>query len=458
MVEILFGKVPLDIAGTLYRNGPGMFRRTNARVGHFFDGDGRVDSIRFSKGTVTPLSKFVETEHFVVEQELDTFLYRGAFGSTYRKGQAFEMKNPSNTSVVFRSHGSPLLSMWEGGAPYEMCPETLETQGISAAFGASPRRSLFTTGLSAIDEAFQLGGWGVGAHPTRFKGRTTFLLTQVSLGHTTLKFHTTEDVTNSTVDELSVRLNGFTHVHSFSETEKYFVVCATPFTFHVGDFLFHNKGIQHTVSHTHHQPSSMVFIDKATKKITNIRMFPFYATHFLNAFENENGVVTVKCTGCVRLNLEDVPDIRFYTFTFDVLNGFMLSYQRVYDHLSEFPVMSQGLTGKYNRYSYFSSASTKHSALNTYTRHDAETHTVEHFDISSRLKNNLKRDPIFYLEPVLVRGDVSHIEYLLGTHLCRRGPLLSLTDAASLDTVCVLLLRGVNPFPLHSTWAPHPTQ
>lgn len=455
MVEILFGKVPFDIQGVLYRNGPGLFRRSNSRVGHFFDGDGRVDRIRISKGTVTPLSKFVETEHFVVEQELDTFMYRGAFGSTYRKSHAFEMKNPSNTSVVFRSSpGAPLLSMWEGGAPYELCPQTLTTRGISAAFGASPRRNVFSTGLKSIDDAFQLGGWGVGAHPVQYNKRTTFLLTQISMGHTTLKFHTTDDATNTTVDELSVRLNGFTHVHSFGETDRYFCFVATPFSFHVGDFLFQNKGVQSCVTHNHTQRSSMVFIDKATRKVKTIAMFPFYATHFLNAFEDDSGTVTVKCTGCTRLTMEDVPNLGFYVFTFDVSNGFMQSYQRVYGHLSEFPVMSQGLVGKNNRYSFFASASSKYSALNMYTRHDAIRHTVDHIDMSSHLKKNLKTEEIFHLEPVLACGDVSHTEYLLGSHLCRRGPLLSFTDAVTLQTVCVLLLRGVNPFPLHSTWAP----
>jgi carotenoid cleavage dioxygenase-like enzyme len=42
------GKIPSDLRGVFYRNGPGLFERGGQRYHHWFDGDGLVHAWRFT--------------------------------------------------------------------------------------------------------------------------------------------------------------------------------------------------------------------------------------------------------------------------------------------------------------------------------------------------------------------------------------------------------------------------
>ena len=42
-LRLVHGRAPADLAGTLFRNGPGKFRRPGGSVTHWFDGDGEMD-------------------------------------------------------------------------------------------------------------------------------------------------------------------------------------------------------------------------------------------------------------------------------------------------------------------------------------------------------------------------------------------------------------------------------
>ena len=77
------------------------------------------------------------------------FTHRGPFSvlqGGHRVGNVKVMKNVANTSVL--RWGGRLLCLWEGGMPYELDPDTLETLGPfdllgigdSAADKAAPSR------------------------------------------------------------------------------------------------------------------------------------------------------------------------------------------------------------------------------------------------------------------------------------------------------------------------------
>ena len=41
------GKLPVELAGTLYRNGPGLFGSFGRRYYHLFESDGAISAVRF---------------------------------------------------------------------------------------------------------------------------------------------------------------------------------------------------------------------------------------------------------------------------------------------------------------------------------------------------------------------------------------------------------------------------
>jgi all-trans-8'-apo-beta-carotenal 15,15'-oxygenase len=129
-MDLVSGRLPDGLRGSLYRNGPGWFRYGDEVLGHWFDGDGMVQRIAFADGKAVHSGRFVQTNKHVSEQAAGRFLAPG-FGSagdpTFPVMSSDEV-NAANTSVL--KVGGELLALWEGGSPFAMDAETLQTRGV----------------------------------------------------------------------------------------------------------------------------------------------------------------------------------------------------------------------------------------------------------------------------------------------------------------------------------------
>lgn len=145
------GSIPLELAGTLYRNGPGLVERGGHWLHNHFDGDGLIIAFRFDSGKLYLTNRFVRTKAYEEENVAGRFLYRGAFGSKKTGGpfaNVFDLrrKNIANHNVV--RLGDDLLALWEGGLPHALDPHSLQTKGLTQlrdvlkpkqAFSSHPR-------------------------------------------------------------------------------------------------------------------------------------------------------------------------------------------------------------------------------------------------------------------------------------------------------------------------------
>ena len=125
------GRIPEDLRGVLFRNGPGKQEAFGVPYTHPFDGDGMIFRFAFEGGRVHYRNRFVRTSHFLAENRAGRMLYRG-FGTNLPGGLAKNLfrttfKNAANTSVV--RHGGVLLALWEGGLPHAVAEDTLATIG-----------------------------------------------------------------------------------------------------------------------------------------------------------------------------------------------------------------------------------------------------------------------------------------------------------------------------------------
>jgi carotenoid cleavage dioxygenase-like enzyme len=104
------GEIPHDLDGVYLRNGPNpKFKPT--RYIYPFSGDGMIHGIYFDNGKVYYRNKWVNTERLVNDT---------------KAGQSLSVNTElSNTNVLM--HGGKLLSLNDGGMPYELSPE-LETK------------------------------------------------------------------------------------------------------------------------------------------------------------------------------------------------------------------------------------------------------------------------------------------------------------------------------------------
>jgi all-trans-8'-apo-beta-carotenal 15,15'-oxygenase len=125
------GKLPSDLAGSFYRNGPGRFDLHGERYHHWFDGDGFVQQWRIADGKVQHIGKFVQTQKFVAESRADKFLY-SAFGTHLDRASMknSDSINAANTNVL--PFNGSLYALWEGGSAIELDPSNLATRGVKS--------------------------------------------------------------------------------------------------------------------------------------------------------------------------------------------------------------------------------------------------------------------------------------------------------------------------------------
>ncbi len=154
------GRLPADLQGSFYRNGPGRFELGGERYHHWFDGDGFAQRWTIGDGKVRHLGRFVETRRYLDESQAGRFLYP-SFG-TYVGRRGFrdnDTLNAANTNLL--PFNGRVYALWEGGSATEVDPQTLATLGAKTW-----RDDLRAMPFSAHPKVDPQGGmWNFGALP-----------------------------------------------------------------------------------------------------------------------------------------------------------------------------------------------------------------------------------------------------------------------------------------------------
>ena len=140
--------LPKGLAGRLLRCGPARLRRGDTVHEHWFDGDGMVHSFTLAGRHLRHHARMVRTTRYVAEEAAGRFEWP-SWATARPDGRPVRSPddvNTANTSVL--PVGDELLALWEGGSPWRLDPDTLETLGravLSAPtdglpFSAHPRR------------------------------------------------------------------------------------------------------------------------------------------------------------------------------------------------------------------------------------------------------------------------------------------------------------------------------
>ena len=127
-MRLVHGRAPAGLTGTLFRNGPGKFRRPGGSATHWFDGDGLMRAFRVHEGQVTLEARFADTPKRRWESEIDAVVTPGfgTAGDARARIGSNDDANAANTAVM--TAGDEVWALWEGGAALAMSASDLSTK------------------------------------------------------------------------------------------------------------------------------------------------------------------------------------------------------------------------------------------------------------------------------------------------------------------------------------------
>ncbi|WP_085757593.1 carotenoid oxygenase family protein [Oceanicoccus sagamiensis] len=269
-VDTIEGKVPEDLTGSFYRNGPGRLKLGDEEFGHWFDGDGMIARTTFRDGKVHFANKFIRTPKYVKETAAGKMIYRGFGGAP--KGSILRRfalpAQPANTGLIL--HGGKFLALGEGGRPFAVEPDTLDTEGeynydgrLGKTFSAHGKKNPFT------GYYYNFG--------MRFGAKPSFDFYKISPSGTL-------------VDSATFYLDHMPMLHDFALTENYAIfiqssvgMSANPLPILLGG------SVADAMQFDNRLRNKIIVIDLHNLKLVDeIDIEPLASLHFGNAYEKNN--------------------------------------------------------------------------------------------------------------------------------------------------------------------------
>jgi all-trans-8'-apo-beta-carotenal 15,15'-oxygenase len=259
------GRLPADLNGNFYRNGPGRFELGGERYHHWFDGDGFAQRWSIADGRVVHRGRFVQTEKFIAESEAGRFLYP-AFGThVARRGfRNNDTVNTANTNLL--PFNGRLYALWEGGSATELDPETLATRGL-----VTWRDDLKAMPFSAHPKLDPAGGmWNFGAAP----GTDRLFLYRIGAAGQLLQAGSVE------VPQLAL-------VHDFVVSARHLIFLVPPYDMAAAPGLSVAERHVWAGSGPAARPTRVVVVAKDTLAIRQVfELPPRMVFHFGNAYDD----------------------------------------------------------------------------------------------------------------------------------------------------------------------------
>lgn len=262
---VITGRLPRDLRGTFYRNGPGRFELGGERYHHWFDGDGFAQAWTIGDGKIAHRGRFIDTERYRDESEAGQFLYP-AFGTlvTRRGVRDNDTMNAANTNLL--PYDGRLYALWEGGSATELDPATLATRGVKA--WSDELRAMPFSAHPKLDP--QGGMWNFGTLP----GANRLALYQIGARGQVLR------TALLPVPQLAL-------VHDFVVSSKHLIFVVPPYD------LTNEPGQSFAERHTwagsgaQARPARVLVVAKDTLELRQVfELPPHMVFHFGNAWED----------------------------------------------------------------------------------------------------------------------------------------------------------------------------
>ncbi len=446
-LSIVTGAIPAGLRGTLYRNGPGRLERGGRRVGHWFDGDGAILAVKFADGAASGVYRYVQTEGYQAESKADRYLY-GNYGMKPSvpiwERASKSVKNSANTSVL--ALPDRLLALWEGGAPYALDLETLETIGTDNL--DSENSPLVYSAHPKVDP--------ISGHIYNFG---------ISIGAQTKLNLYESDRSGKIVNCSQTKLPRIPLVHDFLLVGKYLLFCIPPVAIQPLPVLLGMVSYSEAMQWKPELGTQILVFDREDLSLVRSSIVePWYQWHFGNGCLNADSNIV-----CDLVRYQDFATNQFlgevasgetkteaigelWQLVIDPISGNLISSDRLVDRSCEFPLVPAADVGREWRYTYLA-AHKSGSILNREL-----VGTIGRFDRQSNSLTIAELDRDLYpSEPIHVvdKDDNSKgwiITIIYDGAADRSEVWIYDCDRLNAPPVCRLGLPSVIPMGFHGTW------
>ncbi|MFW6264035.1 MAG: carotenoid oxygenase family protein [Cyanobacteriota bacterium] len=455
-IDEIEGKIPQELEGTLFRNGPGLLDIHGIPIRHPFDGDGMVCAISFKEGKAHFRNRFVRTEGFVKEQEAGKMLYRGVFG-TQKPGGFFnnlfdlKIKNIANTNVIY--WGDKLLALWEAAEPYRLNPQTLETLGPD-----------YLDGLLEPGSPFSAHPW-VDPSCEMDNGEPCLVNFSIEPGLST-KINIYEFAPSGKLLRChSHSVPSFAFIHDFAITPNYCIFLQNAVSFNPIPFVLGLQGAGECVKFQSNQLGKIILIPRnpnASKGKKIIEIDAGFVFHHANAFEMGNEIYLDSI--CYDSLPQVDPETHYKEVNFEVLDPGQLwrfkinlekntvQSQLLEARCCEFPTLHPDNVGREYRYLYMGAAHnpTGNAPLQAILKLDDKTGERQ---LWSAAPSGFVSEPVFVAKPNATAEDEGWLLTMVYDGSQHRSDIVIL-DAQDLNLGPVgrLHLKHHIPYGLHGNW------
>lgn len=436
------GTIPPELSGTLYRNGPGRWEdHTGRPLHHLFDGDGMLSAFSIRDGGVHYRNRYVRTRH-----------YRGKTGTTHlgtaapggwRANIAKTPPNLANTNVV--EHAGHLYALWEGGAPYEVDPDTLDTIGVRHFGGELRRGATFSAHPSVCPRTGDMFNFGA-----EFIPRPHLRIYRAN--------------PQGTLQYLrSVRLPYLAMLHDFAITERYLVFLLSPIMTNLLQVALGRKPIGDTLRYRPERGSVFILVPRDGGEVRFVDSPAILQFHLSNAYDDGDDVVVDAITYENPQLLKNIA--RFQTtplrespseFTrFRISKSNRVFREALSDTVSEFPRHHPDREGRSHRYAYLTSRRRLSSLYDSITKLDLNDNTETTYEAPGA--GNSFCEPVFVPRPDATTEDdgwLLSVEYQAREHLSR----LIILDAKDVESGPIAAAQLTHHIPqgFHGNFASRP--
>jgi beta,beta-carotene 9',10'-dioxygenase len=275
------GSLPAWLEGSLLRTGPAKWDVGGRTMNHWFDGFAMLHRFSIAGGEVSYASRFLEAHAYRAAKETGEITYsefatdpcRSLFS---RITSVFSPKLSDNANVNLMKLGERFVAMTETPIPVQFDAETLEYAGV-----AYDPPGILTTAHPHLDRASG-GALNYAAKLGPRNSYRFFLLRP-----------------DADVPEVigKVGVDKPAYVHSFGLSERWLVLAEYPYVVNPLSLMFSGRPYIENYRWKPERGTRFHLFDRSTGEHTGpFETDPFFAFHFVNAYEENGEVVADVCT------------------------------------------------------------------------------------------------------------------------------------------------------------------